>query len=98
MIVFEDEASFRQTPTLHATWARRGSQPQIPTRGERNTQKIFGAVRLDNASFMYLHQEDYLQYRRGHSSRRVELVIEFDLRIPSHGDQRSEVMAIAIPN
>ena len=24
------EASFRQTPTLHATWARRGSQPQIP--------------------------------------------------------------------
>src|ERR1017187_6607217 len=51
VIVFEDEASFRQTPTLHATWAKRGSQPQIPTRGERNTQKIFGAVRLDNAQF-----------------------------------------------
>jgi hypothetical protein len=34
--VFEDEASFRQTPTLHATWARRGHQPQIPTRGERH--------------------------------------------------------------
>ena len=33
VIVFEDEASFRQTPTLHATWAKRGSQPQIPTRG-----------------------------------------------------------------
>jgi len=41
VIVFEDEASFRQTPTLHATWARLGSQPQIPTRGERHTQKIF---------------------------------------------------------
>jgi len=40
VIVFEDEASFRQTPTLHATWAKRGSQPQIPTRGERHTQKI----------------------------------------------------------
>jgi transposase len=82
VIVFEDEASFRQMPTLHATWARRGSQPQIPTRGERNTQKIFGAVRLDNAKFIYLHQEDYFQwetylafvdqvlvpefYRRGH--------------------------------
>ena len=82
VIVFEDEASFRQMPTLHATWARRGSQPQIPTRGERNTQKIFGAVRLDNAQFIYLHQEDYFQwetylafvdqvlvpefYRRGH--------------------------------
>jgi transposase len=82
VIVFEDEASFRQMPTLHATWARRGSQPQIPTRGQRNTQKIFGAVRLDNAQFIYLHQEDYFQwetylafvdqvlvpefYRRGH--------------------------------
>ena len=82
VIVFEDEASFRQMPTLHATWARRGSQPQIPTRGERNTQKIFGAVRLDNAQFTYLHQQDYFQwetylafvdqvlmptfYRRGH--------------------------------
>lgn len=82
MIVFEDEASFRQTPTLHATWARGGSQPQIPTRGERHTQKIFGAVRLDTAKFIYLHQRDYFQwetyvafldqilvpafYRRGH--------------------------------
>ena len=62
VIVFEDEASFRQTPTLHATWAKRGSQPQIPTRGERHTQKIFGAVRLDNASFIYLHQENYFQW------------------------------------
>jgi len=82
VIVFEDEASFRQTPTLHATWARCGSQPQIPTRGERNTQKIFGAVRLDTAAFVYWHLEDYFQwetyllfleqvcvpafYRRGH--------------------------------
>ena len=56
VIVFEDEASFRQTPTLHATWARRGSQAQIPTRGERHTQKIFGAVRLDNARFIYIRR------------------------------------------
>jgi len=62
VIVFEDEASFRQTPTLHATWAKRGSQPQIPTRGERHTQKIFGAVRLDNASFTYLHLQDSFQW------------------------------------
>lgn len=55
MIVFEDEVSLRQTPTLHATWARRGSQPQVPTRGERNTQKIFGAVRLDNAQLCLSH-------------------------------------------
>lgn len=62
VIVFEDEASFRQTPTLHATWSRRGSQPQVPTRGERHTQKIFGAVRLDNAQFTYLHQADNFQW------------------------------------
>ena len=82
VIVFEDEASFRQTPTLHATWARRHSQPQVPTRGERNTQKIFGAVRVDNGQFIYLHHQDYFHwesyllfldqvmvphyYRRGH--------------------------------
>lgn len=82
MIVFTDEASFRQTPTLHATWARRASQPHISTRGERHTQKIFGAVSLQGARFIYLHQQDYFQwetylafveqvlvptfYRRGH--------------------------------
>jgi len=82
VIVFEDEASFRQTPTLHATWARLGSRPQISTKGERHTQKIFGAVRLDTAQFIYQHQEEcfhsktyvaFLEevmlpafYRRGH--------------------------------
>ncbi|HDH06008.1 MAG TPA: deoxyribonuclease [Nitrospirae bacterium] len=39
-MVHEDEASFRQSPTLHQTWAACNSQPQIPTRGQRNTQKI----------------------------------------------------------
>jgi hypothetical protein len=62
VIVCEDEASFRQTPTLHATWAKRGSQPQIPSRGERHTQKIYGAVRRHDAGFIYLHQEDYFQW------------------------------------
>src|SRR5436309_13905810 len=40
VIVFEDEASFRQTPTLHATWAKRGSQPQILTRGAPYTKNL----------------------------------------------------------
>jgi hypothetical protein len=52
MIVFEDEASFRQTPTLYRTWARRGQQPQIPTRGERHTQKILGAVSVPSGDFV----------------------------------------------
>jgi hypothetical protein len=54
VIVFKDEAWFRQMPALHVPWARRGSQPQIPTRGERHPQKVFAAVRLDNARFTYL--------------------------------------------
>ena len=43
-MLFADEASFRQDPTLHQTWARRGCQPLVPTTGQRNTQKVFGAV------------------------------------------------------
>ena len=64
------------------TWARVASQPHVPTRGERNTQKIFGAVRLDTVQFIYFHQQNCFQcetyvafldqllvpafYRRGH--------------------------------
>lgn len=82
IIVFTDEASFRQSPTLHQTWAPCNSRPQIPTRGERNTQKVLGAVALHSAKFVYRHQTDYFNhltyrsfvedvilpgyYRRGH--------------------------------
>ena len=59
LIVYEDEASFRQTPTLYRTWARRGQQPQIPTRGERHTQKIPGAVSVPAGDFVWRHQAEY---------------------------------------
>lgn len=58
-IVFGDEASFRQTPTLHQTWALRASQPHVPTKGQRHTQKILGAVQLFTGRFAYKHQTDY---------------------------------------
>lgn len=80
--MYEDEASFRQSPTLHQTWGRRHSQPRIPTRGERHTQKILGAVALHDGKFVYRHQTEYFNaqtyvafldqvllpefYRRGH--------------------------------
>ncbi len=82
LIVYEDEASFRQSPTLHQTWAPLHAQPQIPTRGERHTQKIVGAVALPDGKFVYRHQTNYFNtathlafleevflpafYRRGH--------------------------------
>jgi len=59
LIVYEDEASFRQSPTLHWTWARRNNQPRIPTEGKRNTQKILGSVALHDARFVYRHQTEY---------------------------------------
>jgi len=55
----EDEASFRQTPTVYWTWARRGQQPQIPTRGQRDTQKILGAVGVPKGDFVWRHQTEY---------------------------------------
>ena len=54
-MLFADEASFRQDPSLYQTWARRGQQPLIPTTGQRNTQKIFGAVDLYRPKFYYGH-------------------------------------------
>jgi transposase len=38
---------------LYQTWAPRGEQPRIPTTGQRNTQKIFGAVALQPAGFHF---------------------------------------------
>jgi transposase len=61
-------------------------RPEIPTRGERNTQKILGAVSLQGAQFAYRHfnnvtylafvQEVVLPtyYRRGH---RVYLIQDY---------------------
>lgn len=93
LIVYEDEASFRQTPTLYRTWARRGQQPQIPTRGERHTQKILGAVSVPTGDFVWRHQGEYFNaetylsfveeellphyYRRCH---RVYCVLAADVR------------------
>ena len=72
LIVYEDEAFFRQTPTLHWTWARRNSQPTVPSEGTRNTQKIFGAVAPHTAQFIYhdteksFNSETYIEFLDDH--------------------------------
>ena len=55
--MFEDEASFQLDPTLHRTWARRGQQPRIPTRGERKTGHVYGAIAVPTARFSYAFAE-----------------------------------------
>jgi transposase len=52
-LIFEDEASFRQDSTLHATWSRQGCQPEVPVTGQRKSIKIFGAVEIYSARFTY---------------------------------------------
>jgi len=58
IIVYGDEASFRQSPTLHQTWSPVNVQPRIPSKGQRNSQKIFGAIALYSGDFLYKHTED----------------------------------------
>ena len=57
IVLFEDEASFQLDPTLHRTWAPRGEQPRVPTRGERRTAHVYGAIDLENAYFSYSFAE-----------------------------------------
>lgn len=66
-LIHADEASFRQDSTLHATWARRGCQPQVPVTGQRNSVKVFGCVEIYSARFLYrrdkvFNAETYLKF------------------------------------
>jgi len=66
-LLYEDEAFFRQDPTLYQTWARVGCQPEIPTMGQKRTLKIFGTIELFCARFLYHFQtvfnaETYIEY------------------------------------
>ena len=66
-LVFEDEASFRQDSTLHATWSRVGKQPLVPVTGARKSVKIFGSVDVYQARFHYRREpvfnaETYLNF------------------------------------
>jgi len=56
--VFEDEASFRQDATLHATWSRRGSTPIVATASNRNSVKVYGCVDIQNAKFIHHFEKE----------------------------------------
>lgn len=52
IIVYGDEASFRQSATLHQTWVPVNTQPKVLSRGQYNRQKIFGAIELSSGKFL----------------------------------------------
>ena len=91
-MLFADEASFRQDPTLYQTWARRGCQPLIPTTGQRNTQKVFGAVDLRRPKAYFVQGEaafngqTYAAFLNfvANSYRRQEVYLVHD-NAPYHG-------------
>ena len=44
---------------MHQTWAVCNSQPQVPTRGQRNSQKILAGIDIISGRFAYRHQTEY---------------------------------------
>ena len=43
---------------MYQTWSRRGVQPLIPTTGQRNTQKVFGAVDIRRPRAYFAQTEE----------------------------------------
>jgi putative transposase len=51
VILFEDEASYRQWGSLAYTWGLRGKQPATKTCGKRKSLKMFGTIELQGGDF-----------------------------------------------
>lgn len=64
-LVFGDEAAFRLEPTLFQTWSRLGCQPQIRSYGQKQTQHVFGGIRIPQGDFFYR----FAKICNGHSFR-----------------------------
>lgn len=85
VVLFEDEASFRQDSTLIRTWSRVGNQPLIDTNGARKSIKIFGAVDLHSARFLCKESNndifnrdsylDFLYHLANHSQKKKIFLI-----------------------
>ncbi len=53
VILFGDEVSFAMWGSLSRTWAVRGKQPLVKTRGVRKGLKMFGAISFLDGEFVY---------------------------------------------
>ncbi len=53
VILFTDEVSFAMWGSLSRTWAVRGQQPLVKTRGKRKGLKMFGAISFFDGAFEY---------------------------------------------
>lgn len=57
VILFGDEVSFAQWGSLSRTWAPRGKQPVVRTKGKRKGMKVFGAIEFHGGGFHYEESE-----------------------------------------
>jgi transposase len=59
VILFGDEVSFALWGSLSRTWAPRGQQPLVKTRGIRQGLKMFGAMSFFDGAFVYREARAY---------------------------------------
>jgi transposase len=57
VILFGDEVSFAQWGSLSRTWAPKGKQPKIKTKGKRKGLKMFGVIEFFGGSFQYMEAD-----------------------------------------
>lgn len=59
VILFADEVSFAMWGSWSRTWAVRGQQPQVKTRGLRQGLKLYGAISFFDGAFVYREAHVY---------------------------------------
>jgi len=59
VILFGDEVSFAMWGSLGRTWAPRGQQPEIKTKGVRKGLKMYGAIEFESGDFQYKESFHY---------------------------------------
>lgn len=59
VILFGDEVSFAMWGSLAYTWAPKGQQPLVKTKGIRKGLKMFGAIEVKGGGFQYMESLAY---------------------------------------
>jgi transposase len=59
VVLFGDEVSFAMWGSLARTWAPRGKQPVVKTKGIRKGLKMFGAIEFNGGGFQYMESLAY---------------------------------------
>jgi transposase len=97
VILFGDEASFRQWGSLAHTWGRRGKKPVVKTCGKRKCLKYFGTIEVKDGDFQYMECEGrdngdtYLTFLKQLLTRYSRPIILIEDGAPSH--HRKDVTA-----